>query len=61
MGNYSEFDAGIQRAKQHIDFNQDRNVSVFETNIRMVGGLLSAHFFAEHRSQQARCVADHFC
>ncbi|XP_076471092.1 ER degradation-enhancing alpha-mannosidase-like protein 2 [Babylonia areolata] len=45
MGNYSEF----RRVCHHlIDraetfFDMDINVSVFETNIRVVGGLLSAH------------------
>ncbi|KAJ3078790.1 ER degradation-enhancing alpha-mannosidase-like protein 2 [Quaeritorhiza haematococci] len=29
-----------------IDFNKDVNVSVFETNIRVIGGLLSAHIIA---------------
>ena len=31
---------------QNVDFRTDRNVSVFETNIRIVGGLISAHMFA---------------
>ncbi|KAI8930126.1 glycoside hydrolase [Entophlyctis helioformis] len=31
---------------QYIDFGQDVNVSVFETNIRVLGGLLSAHVMA---------------
>lgn len=29
------------------DFDEDMNVSVFETNIRVVGGLLSAHLLAK--------------
>ena len=29
------------------DFDSDVNVSVFETNIRIVGGLLSAHLISE--------------
>lgn len=29
-----------------VDFDLDVNVSVFETNIRIVGGLLSAHILA---------------
>lgn len=30
---------------ENVDFDQDSNVSVFETNIRIVGGLLSAALF----------------
>lgn len=29
-----------------LDYNQDRNVNTFETTIRMLGGLLSAHYLA---------------
>ena len=31
-----------------VSFDSDLVVSVFETNIRVVGGLLSAHVLAEH-------------
>jgi hypothetical protein len=31
----------------NVNFTINRNVSVFETNIRIVGGLLSAHIFAQ--------------
>ena len=34
---------------QKINFDKDINVSVFETNIRIVGGLLAAHLMA-HRT-----------
>lgn len=43
MGNYSEFAKQVIHLGQTLDFNRDVNVSVFETNIRIVGGLLSAH------------------
>ena len=33
-----------------LDFNRDVNVSVFETNIRIVGGLLSTYLLAEERN-----------
>lgn len=29
-----------------LDYNQDRNVNTFETTIRMLGGLLSAHYLS---------------
>ncbi|XP_041972687.1 ER degradation-enhancing alpha-mannosidase-like protein 2 [Aricia agestis] len=47
MGNYTEFnrvvDIVLQKQK---NFDTDINVSVFETNIRIVGGLLSAHLLS---------------
>ena len=30
----------------NLDFNKDINVSVFETNIRIIGGLLSSHILS---------------
>lgn len=52
LGNYSEFDRAVDEVIRNVDFVIDRNVSVFETNIRMVGGLLSAHIFAEERNSR---------
>jgi len=46
LGNYSEFARAAQMVARRLDFDIDRNVSVFETNIRMLGGLLSAHLLA---------------
>uniref|UniRef100_A0A336LII2 alpha-1,2-Mannosidase n=1 Tax=Culicoides sonorensis TaxID=179676 RepID=A0A336LII2_CULSO len=43
MGNYSEFRRVVDLLKEKKNFDADINVSVFETNIRIVGGLLSAH------------------
>ena len=31
---------------KNVDVNANVNVSVFETNIRVIGGLLSAHMFS---------------
>ena len=33
----------LEKIIQKISFDIDKNVSVFETNIRIIGGLLSAH------------------
>lgn len=44
MGNNTEFQR-VVHVLEKSDFNSDINVSVFETNIRIVGGLLSAHLF----------------
>jgi mannosidase alpha-like ER degradation enhancer 2 len=61
VGNYSEFARAVERLKQLNDhmakengifsqgglFALNQNVSVFETNIRVLGGLLSSHQLAE--------------
>ncbi|XP_053212778.1 ER degradation-enhancing alpha-mannosidase-like protein 2 [Panonychus citri] len=44
--NYSEFERVTRYIVDNVDFNQNINVSVFETNIRVVGGLLSAHLLS---------------
>jgi mannosidase alpha-like ER degradation enhancer 1 len=46
LGDASEFTAGIGLLERHLSFNQDVRVNVFETNIRLLGGLLSAHVLA---------------
>ncbi len=43
MGLDAEFQAGVDWVKTRLDFDVDGNAQVFETNIRLVGGLLSAH------------------
>lgn len=43
MGLDDEFNAGVDWVKREADFDVDGDLSVFETNIRLVGGLLSAH------------------
>uniref|UniRef100_A0A131XSZ1 alpha-1,2-Mannosidase n=1 Tax=Ixodes ricinus TaxID=34613 RepID=A0A131XSZ1_IXORI len=48
MGNYSEFRRVAAMIARKMDFNININVSVFETNIRVVGGLLSAHLLSRH-------------
>jgi mannosidase alpha-like ER degradation enhancer 2 len=46
MGNYTEFRRVYTLLEQRTDFDANINVSVFETNIRIVGGLLAAHLVA---------------
>jgi mannosyl-oligosaccharide alpha-1,2-mannosidase len=43
MGLDSRFQDGVNWVKESADFDVDGEVSVFETSIRLVGGLLSAH------------------
>ena len=42
MGLDDEFQEGVKWVKHELDFDVDGEVSVFETSIRLVGGLLSA-------------------
>jgi mannosidase alpha-like ER degradation enhancer 2 len=51
LGNYTEFARAVERLKaldqDHPLIAVDQNVSLFETNIRVLGGLLSAHQMAQ--------------
>lgn len=46
MGNYTEFRRVAEIISGRANFEANINVSVFETNIRVVGGLLSAHLLS---------------
>ncbi|XP_066585830.1 ER degradation-enhancing alpha-mannosidase-like protein 2 isoform X2 [Prorops nasuta] len=46
MGNYTEFRRVAEILSARENFEANINVSVFETNIRVVGGLLSAHLLS---------------
>jgi mannosidase alpha-like ER degradation enhancer 2 len=46
MGNCSEFERIARWAIDNIDFDRNKTVSLFETNIRILGGLLSSHMMA---------------
>lgn len=46
MGNYSEFERVVNILTTKKNFDANINVSVFETNIRIIGGLLSAHLLS---------------
>ncbi|CEF62639.1 ER degradation-enhancing alpha-mannosidase-like protein 2 [Strongyloides ratti] len=43
LGNYTEFERVVDLILKTVDPDIDINASVFETNIRVVGGLISAH------------------
>lgn len=47
MGNYTEFQRVVDIVISKANFDANINVSVFETNIRIVGGLLSAHLLSQ--------------
>ncbi|CAF4579726.1 unnamed protein product [Rotaria sp. Silwood1] len=48
LGMFDEFERAIRQVIQHVTFDRDVVVSVFETNIRMVGGLLGGHICAKY-------------
>jgi len=52
MGNNTEFRRVYDIVAKRTDFDANINVSVFETNIRIVGGLLSAHLVARKAGVQ---------
>uniref|UniRef100_UPI00398EA8A1 ER degradation-enhancing alpha-mannosidase-like protein 2 n=1 Tax=Pristiophorus japonicus TaxID=55135 RepID=UPI00398EA8A1 len=47
LGNVTEFQRVVHVLQDGMDFDIDVNASVFETNIRVVGGLLSAHLLSK--------------
>eukprot|EP00850_Spirogloea_muscicola_P013748 SM000095S24962 [mRNA] locus=s95:144540:149855:- [translate_table: standard] len=46
LGDHGEFSKAVKWLSSHLDFDQNVTVSLFETNIRVLGGLLSAHLLA---------------
>ena len=57
MGNYSEFRRVYSIIEKRTDFDANINVSVFETNIRIVGGLLAAHLVARRAGVEVKTFA----
>ncbi|GFT25682.1 ER degradation-enhancing alpha-mannosidase-like protein 3 [Nephila pilipes] len=48
LGDFDEFETAVKRVIKDVSFDSDVVVSVFETNIRMLGGLLSGHILATY-------------
>jgi mannosidase alpha-like ER degradation enhancer 2 len=46
LGNKTEFERVANLLENTLNVDKDINVSVFETNIRVIGGLLSAHLLS---------------
>uniref|UniRef100_A0A9J8AVV8 alpha-1,2-Mannosidase n=1 Tax=Cyprinus carpio carpio TaxID=630221 RepID=A0A9J8AVV8_CYPCA len=46
MEMYDEFEAATEWVERNLDFNMNAEISVFEVNIRFVGGLLSAYYLS---------------
>ncbi|KAJ8922355.1 hypothetical protein NQ315_004298 [Exocentrus adspersus] len=48
LGDLEEFEHAVKLVIKDVSFDNDVIVSVFETNIRVLGGLLSAHILADY-------------
>lgn len=46
LGDQEGFERNVERVKKYVSFNISSTVQVFETTIRGIGGLLSAHLYA---------------
>ncbi|KAJ3698824.1 hypothetical protein LUZ61_002529 [Rhynchospora tenuis] len=46
LGDRERFSSAVEWISRNVQFNIDKTVSVFETTIRILGGLLSAHLIA---------------
>ncbi|KZC04239.1 PREDICTED: ER degradation-enhancing alpha-mannosidase-like protein 3 [Dufourea novaeangliae] len=53
LGDLEEFENAVKVVARDVSFDTDVIVSLFETNIRMLGGLLSGHILAEYLQQRA--------
>ncbi|KAL3093179.1 hypothetical protein niasHT_022629 [Heterodera trifolii] len=53
LGNETEFRRASDLVIEQLDVNRNINVSVFETNIRIIGGLLSAHMLSSRSREMA--------
>ena len=47
MGNKTEFQKAVKLVLDHVNFDKSNTVQIFEANIRVLGGLLSAHLLME--------------
>ena len=57
LGNATEFARGVRWVASHVSFDLDIDVHVFETNIRVLGGLISAHLLAAGQCRGAEHMA----
>ncbi|KAI3632110.1 hypothetical protein MIR68_009946 [Amoeboaphelidium protococcarum] len=55
LKDFAGFRAAVDLVKIHVSFDSPNIVQVFETNIRVVGGLLSAHVLASDMRLCAEC------
>ncbi|CAI9112509.1 OLC1v1012969C4 [Oldenlandia corymbosa var. corymbosa] len=46
LGNFTEFEKGVSWLSENLTFDVDARINLFECNIRVLGGLVSAHILA---------------
>ncbi|KAI3364475.1 hypothetical protein L3Q82_011267, partial [Scortum barcoo] len=56
MEMFEDFDAATDWVEKNLDFNVNAEVSVFEVNIRFVGGLLSAYYLSGKEATLLRII-----
>jgi len=54
LGNFTEFERGILWLSENLTFDVDARINLFECNIRLLGGLISAHLLAKDFSRQLK-------
>uniref|UniRef100_A0AAY4E6S2 alpha-1,2-Mannosidase n=1 Tax=Denticeps clupeoides TaxID=299321 RepID=A0AAY4E6S2_9TELE len=52
LNKFDEFEEAVKKTMRDVRLDNDVVVSVFETNIRVLGGLLGAHVMADHLRQR---------
>lgn len=52
MGNNTEFEKGVRWLSENLKFDVDARINLFECNIRVLGGLVSAHLLASDSSKK---------
>lgn len=61
LGNTSEFKRAVKLITEHVSFEKDITIQVFEANIRLLGALLSAHLLIMDEEQPfGHIVPDHY-
>ncbi|CAM0944248.1 unnamed protein product [Alopecurus aequalis] len=54
LGNFTEFERGVSWLSENLVFDVDTRVNLFECNIRLLGGLISAHILAKDYNSQLK-------
>ncbi|GJN22238.1 hypothetical protein PR202_gb09788 [Eleusine coracana subsp. coracana] len=54
LGNLKEFERGVLWLSENLTFDVDARINLFECNIRLLGGLISAHLLAKDYISQLK-------
>ncbi|KAH9720057.1 alpha-mannosidase I MNS5 [Citrus sinensis] len=62
MGNNTEFERAVLWLSENLSFDVDARINLFECNIRVLGGLVSAHILATDSANRIYdCINAKFC